>query len=156
MDDSSRLAIPDEVRLRADLDAFWAAHRFPAPEVEESEPWPFKEPWPAPLPEGVAAFCKVTDHPMPTRDDMYAARTSPSERRRVDLMYAAACGFEGDEVQVFLDRCALYDIREAARQEADAIERLRDERNRRVKVETQGELVRLRGNGLRRVRPRKP
>jgi len=78
-----------------------------------------------PVVNGQSAFCRVADAPMPSGADMHAAVTSPSERRRVDLMYAAACGIEGDAVEPFLDRLVLYDLRESAREQEEALERSR-------------------------------
>lgn len=65
---------------------------------------------PPPLSPG-EGLCAATDAPLPSEADMYAAHTSPTERRRVDLMYAAACGIEGDAVEPFLRRLALFDVR---------------------------------------------
>jgi len=108
-----------------------------------------------PVVAGQSAFCGVTGAPMPNGADMHAAVTSPSERRRVDLMYAAACGIEGDAVEPFLERLALYDLRESARQQEDALERARVAYATRVEVESRGELVRMRGRRLMRLAPRK-
>lgn len=93
--------------------------------------------------------------PLPSHDDMAAALTSPAERRRVDEMYAAACGIvEPAAVEQFVARLALYDVREAARQEEEAITRLHAARARRVEVEGRGDLTRLRGQGVVRRLPK--
>lgn len=94
--------------------------------------------------------------PLPSHDDMAMARTSPAERLRVDRMYAAACGIEPDAVDQFIARLALYDIREATRVEEEAITRLYAARAKRVEVESQGDLVRLRGQGVTRLSRRLP
>lgn len=58
--------------------------------------------------------------PLPSHDDMAMALTSPDERERVDRMYAAACGLSGGAADMFVDRVALFDVRERARQISDA------------------------------------
>lgn len=80
------------------------------------------------------------------------ALRSPSKRRERDEQLAAWCGLAEDEVAPFLARLALYDLREQARQEEEAVARLEAAQARRIEVEGRGELERLRGQGIRRQR----
>ena len=89
--------------------------------------------------------------PTPTLS-VYDALRSPSKRAERDLQIAASLRLAPDEVEPFLRRLALYDLREEARQEEEAVTRLLAARRRRVEVEGRGDLGRLRGQGIRRLR----
>lgn len=55
--------------------------------------------------------------PMPSDADMNAAQGSAAERRRVDLMYARACGMDEDTFLAYLEE---YDLLERARRISEA------------------------------------
>lgn len=78
------------------------------------------------------------------------ALLSEDKRRERDEQLAAWCGLAEDEVAPFLRRLALYDLREEARQEEEAVRRLEAARKRRVELESRGDLERLRDGRVRR------
>lgn len=60
----------------------------------------------------------ILPDPMPSDADMNAAQGSAAERRRVDLMYAAAC--KVPDVDAFLAYLEEYDLLERARRISEA------------------------------------
>ena len=62
------------------------------------------------------------DAPWPSEAEIFAARQSPVKRREVDLAYARAHGLPPDQVEPFLERLALSDLRRAAWERREAIE----------------------------------
>lgn len=98
--------------------------------------------------------CRCFECGPPPTIGLYEALRSDVKRRERDLQVARELRMAPDEVEPFLRRLALYDVREQARVEEEAAERLTAARMHRVEVEAQGELTRLRGKGVVRRLPR--
>lgn len=63
--------------------------------------------------------------PYPSESDLFAARRSPVMRERVDRQLAEWSGLPADEIEGFMERLRLYDLRERARELHDAREAAR-------------------------------
>lgn len=85
---------------------------------------------------------------------VYDALRSPEKRRERDLQVARRMRMAPDEVGPFLERLALYDVREQARVQEEAVARLTEATRQRETVEARGDLTRLRGKGVVRRLPR--
>jgi hypothetical protein len=85
--------------------------------------------------DAIGASWQPSDAPCPTLADMYAARTSASERERVDRAWAAWLGLPDDQVGPLLGRLKLYDLRHAAREEQRLTSELAEARAERLALQ---------------------
>jgi len=98
--------------------------------------------------------CRCAECAPPPTLSVYEALRSPLVSRERDLQIAAWRRLRPDEVPAYLAYLRLYDTRKAAYDEDEATAELLAARYRRITAESEGDVVRLRGKGLHRLKPR--